>query len=577
MPNRVPQNTPIERQLFKIATVLAVCVTGFWLIVGIWAEYNWPVMTIYSLAFGFFSFILWRLIKKKYSMILVNTYFYFSAFLLSLGWFPAGGITGSIIHLFILIYFAGLLTLTPKSYLIFVCVMITIVISLIGIEILYPELVAIYTNEFSRIRDLSIGNILIMVISGFAVFAFKKAYLKDQWQIGELNKTLQEEKVKAENADKTKSQFLTTVSHEMRTPLIGIVGIADLLKETPLNDEQKELISSLSSSSSLLHSLISDVLDLSEIENGKLVLHESTFDVKQEVNQIIEIFKANVRNDTRDLSVTFEHDEKIHPHVKGDLLRLKQVLINLVNNAVKFTDQGFVSVTTKLLYQNNDVINIQFNVEDSGRGIAPHQQEKLFEKFYKTQQSDNSRAPGSGLGLSISKSLVELMNGEIRLVSELGVGSTFTIDIPFKKSTEKSSKPIPTALPKNLKVEDLRVLLVEDVAINQMVIKKMLSNIEVTNIDLAENGLEGFEKATTQVFDLILMDIQMPIMDGIEATKKILSYYTTQNQKAPVIFALTANATKEDIERCLASGMSHFISKPFTQKALLDGVKKHLD
>lgn len=576
MDKKQNQTTPIERKLLKIAAILAVSVTAFWLVFGVIVGYQWPVMTIYGIGFIFYSFVLWKVLKGSFHPVLVNAYFYFGAAFLALGWFPSGGITGAVIHLFILLYFAGLLTLAPRSYLVFVSIMVLIVITFTFVELRYPDLAAPYLDERQRITDIAIGEILTMIISGLAVFSFKIEYLKDQVRIRKLNRFLQEEKVKAETADKTKSQFLTTISHEMRTPLSGIVGITDLLNKTELNEEQKQLVANLSNSSSLLHSLISDVLDLSEIESGKLVLHKSSFDLKKEILKVLDIFKTSLKGMEKHIELVYHHDESIEFGVNGDLLRFKQVLINLINNAVKFTDEGQVSVSTVAMKSADQEVEIQVDIQDTGPGIPEKIQHELFQKFVKFHDTSTPDSPGTGLGLAISKNLVELMGGEIWFVSERGAGSTFSFKIPFEKVHEKGLDIHEAGVSPKNDFSNLDVLLVEDVQINQMVIRKMLSNLHIKKVDLAEDGLKGLERAKDKHYDLILMDVLMPEMDGIEATELILKHFVEIDKPPPIIFALTANATKEDIDLCLSVGMDHFISKPFTQEELVQGLRKFL-
>ena len=411
------KNEKIEILLFEIAIFLTILVFLFWTGFSFYAGYQTLIKTIF--VFGFVAYTgIYIAQKKGVSFnIMSSIYFGLSFGIMAFAWLPGGGITGAIIQFIILIFISGLLVLPIRAYLVFILLTSVIVIGFAIYEYFNPTAAVPYSNEIHRIRDISIASIISIIVLGFSLFTFKRSYVRDRESLNKAIKEIQVEKVKAESADKAKSQFLATVSHEMRTPLNGIVGISELLSETDLNPEQVEMVKNLSYSSNMLHSLISDVLDLTTIEDENLELNENVFQLESEISDILEIFRPKIDSRKSFLHLHHEHDERIPKVLYGDITRIRQVIVNLVNNGVKFTNNGSVIVQTKLLNRESGVATVQFTVSDTGIGISKEDQDKLFTKFFRTGLANTIE--GTGLGLTISKRLVELMGGEISFTSQL--------------------------------------------------------------------------------------------------------------------------------------------------------------
>lgn len=567
------KNEKIEVLLFEIAIFLTILVFLFWTGFSFYAEYQTLIKTIFI--FGFVAYTgIYIAQKKGVSFnIMSSIYFGLSFGIMAFAWLPGGGITGAIIQFIILIFISGLLVLPIRAYLVFILLTSVIVIGFAIYEYFNPGAAVPYSNETHRIRDTSIASIISIVVLGFSLFTFKRSYVRDRESLGKAINDIQVEKVKAESADKAKSQFLATISHEMRTPLNGIVGISELLGETDLNPEQVEMVKNLSYSSNMLHSLISDVLDLTTIEDENLELNENKFHLDSEIKDILEIFRPKIDSRKAFLHLHHEHDNSIPKVLYGDISRIRQVLVNLVNNGIKFTNDGSVIIQTKLLKKEDGIATIQFSVSDTGVGISKEDQDKLFTKFFRTRLANTIE--GTGLGLTISKRLVELMGGEISFTSQLKKGSTFSFDLPLSLKPKTPEKVEASVNDDDL--SGLKILIAEDVPINQMVLSKMLKNLGIENIDIVDDGKQALEAATNgeNEYDFILMDIQMPKLDGSQASRRIIEFY--KGDLPFKIIAVTANVMKDDFVLYRESGMVDVLSKPVNIKMLSHTLHKHLN
>jgi PAS domain S-box-containing protein len=372
---------------------------------------------------------------------------------------------------------------------------------------------------------------------------------------------LKKAKVLAEEGTKTKSQFLANMSHEIRTPLNGIIGMAQILNETRLTKKQKEIVNILSTSGENLLVLINDILDFSKIEAGKINFINKDFRLDKPVKEIYDILSR--RAEEKGLLLYVNIDKNIPAYVNGDEYRFKQVVLNLVNNAIKFTEKGHVKISVENIGIKEGLHTIKVSVEDTGIGIPEAKKKELFKSFSQLDPSSTKQYEGTGLGLAISKLLTNMMKGEIGVESKPGRGSTFWFTAGFKEGTppQNIKKDLVVAQSKKLKSKTIRVLVVEDNLINQKISSFSLkkAGMEVT---LANNGQEAVELFKKQSFDVILMDIQMPVMDGYEATREIRKIEKSLNTYTPII-ALTANAMQGDAEKCIAAGMDNYLSKPF--------------
>lgn len=384
------------------------------------------------------------------------------------------------------------------------------------------------------------------------------------------NDLLAQEKQKAEQATRAKSRFLANMSHEIRTPLNGIVGVIDLLSRDDSAVNKKTLIDIVNQSSASLLSIINDILDVSKLEEGKVQLENIDFNFHSELRLLTDLHRvyAEKKNLTLDLSIANDVPEM----VSGDPTRLKQVLANFLNNSIKFTKSGGgISVATEIKNMDMSHVELLISVQDTGIGISPEEMSNLFTAFGQANDSTTREYGGTGLGLMISKQLVELMNGELTVESEKDKGSIFSFSVVF----EQSSKLPTVSAMQNYDVikqdemtidpilAEAAILLVEDNQINQTIAETMLKKLNC-QLDIAKNGLEACEIVRSKPFDVILMDCQMPEMDGYMATLKIREYEREHNLQRSTIIAVTANAFDHDRQRCFDCGMDDFISKPFT-------------
>lgn len=369
---------------------------------------------------------------------------------------------------------------------------------------------------------------------------------------------LRKAKELAEDAAETKANFLATMSHEIRTPLNGVIGTATLLSDTSLDATQQEYVSTLKRSAEVLLSLINDILDFSKMDAGKLTLESIPFAPTALINDLNSMFQSQFEQ--KNLKTHYQLDDKLPTWLLGDEHRLRQVLINLIGNALKFTEQGEVTVYVKLVGVLGNQCRIRFSVQDTGIGISTVAQARLFEAFTQADGSTTRQFGGTGLGLSISKKIVELMKGKLQVESTEGQGSRFFFDILLNKTDSPINSSVKPEIITPALVKGKKVLLVEDNKINQMVAGKLLEKFGYA-YDIAENGLQAVEKATSNHYDTILMDCQMPVLDGFEATQRIRQLEQTGSQHTPII-GLTANALAGDREKCLACGMDDFTTKP---------------
>ncbi len=374
----------------------------------------------------------------------------------------------------------------------------------------------------------------------------------------------------AEAASRFKSALLASTSHEIRTPMNGIVGMVELLLKSPLNERQRQYAEAINHSSEALLGVIDDLLDLAKIEAGKLTLKEVDYSPREVAERVVAILEPRAKG--KDLELGVDVDPEVPPWLRGDAGRLRQVLLNLVGNALKFTEAGKVEVVLEReAGRDGAEPSLRFAVRDTGIGIAERDQENLFQPFSQAANSSSRRLTGTGLGLAISRQLVELMGGEIGMKSALGEGSTFFFRIPLEigKAPEENAElasGVGAEAPGPARNRQLRILVVEDNKINQLVLSQMLKSLGYPH-DIAEHGVEALSFLARETYELVLMDCQMPELDGYETTQRIRS--AENDGEHLTIVALTAHATHGEREKCLAAGMDDYLAKPLRQKQLV--------
>ncbi|ARV14540.1 ATP-binding response regulator [Polaribacter sp. SA4-12] len=379
-------------------------------------------------------------------------------------------------------------------------------------------------------------------------------------EIAEKNIELDKLRKIADKANKEKSRFLAMMSHEIRNPLNSILGYAEMISSETLNDQVIKYIKNLSSAGKNLKVIVDDILDLSRIEAGKLELVSEEISVKEIVQNCENDFQH--LNTNEDVSLVFSISKQIPEFILGDAVRMQQILANLINNAIKFTDKGTVTALVNVLSETKNDLKLIFEVTDTGRGMSKEQGLKIFEEYQQNELNDNRIHGGAGLGLAIVSRLVNAMNGIISVESELNAGTSFFVEIPFSKTVKIGQFVAKEILQeKNIDLKNKKVLVADDDILNQTIVSHIL-NKEKANVTLVNDGLEALSKIQEENFDVILLDINMPNMTGEELMKQ-KNMFIKYNANTPFL-ALTANTSNEDIERYLELGFSDVISKPYT-------------
>ena len=414
------------------------------------------------------------------------------------------------------------------------------------------------------------GNVLGVVIVARDVTEQKRisTELIEAKVFAEMATTLAEEakdiaesaKLTAENAMKAKQQFLSNMSHEIRTPMNAIIGFTKVVLKTELTEEQKEYLTAIKLSGDALIVLLNDILDLAKVDAGKMIFEMVPFKMALSISAMLHLFETKILE--KNIKLIKEYDSNIPGVLVGDPVRLHQIILNLVSNAVKFTSKGKITVGVQMLREDRDSVTIEFSVTDTGIGIAENKIEKIFENFQQASSETSRLYGGTGLGLAIVKQLVEAQGGTVTVKSKIDEGSVFSFVLSFLK-TNSNAEPEAEYLELDKEIKNIKVLVVEDIALNQLLMKTLLNDFGF-ECEIAVNGKIAIEKLQTATYDIILMDLQMPEMNGFEATEYIRGKI---NSKIPII-ALTADVTTVDLARCKTVGMNDYISKPVDERLL---------
>jgi signal transduction histidine kinase len=433
----------------------------------------------------------------------------------------------------------------------------------------FPQNKYIRQEVQSGLTDIIFRPVISEIIIGKVKNAIESFQYSEKYAILQKEKEhsdfeLNDTKQKSEQANYTKSLFLANMSHEIRTPLNGILGMANILAETNLTKEQRSFLHLIQISGENLLLIINDILDFSKIESGQISLEETSFDLAEEIEIVMSLMRLNAQD--KHLDLKYSIDKQVNLNIVGDPLRLRQILINLINNAIKFTETGGVTLMVKTVKNITNQYFLKFSIVDTGIGINNDSKNKLFKEFSQADNSITRKFGGTGLGLAICKSLVKLMGGIIGLESELGKGSVFWFEIPYRESSIETSDQ--KSISELNFSHHLNILVAEDNPINQKVAIHSLSQLGY-HCDLAKNGKQAVDLYLNKQYDVIFMDIQMPELDGLEATISIRNHERKTNHPKPVIIvAATANAFNEDKQKCLNAGMNFHMSKPFRPEEL---------
>ncbi|MBL6606886.1 MAG: response regulator [Flavobacteriaceae bacterium] len=426
--------------------------------------------------------------------------------------------------------------------------------------------------SFSKITTgLSIALIVILSLLTLSLYKNNNLRAKANILLQDKNNELQVAKERAEKASMVKAEFLSTITHELRTPMYAVTGLTHLLLEENPKPEQKEHLRSLQFSGEYLLNLINNILDLNKLEANKVEIEKTTFNLKRRLNDVL--IALNKSAVDRKNNLRLEYDDEIPDKLEGDSVKLSQILINLIGNSLKFTQNGDVIVRVKKLGDKNNKITLHFEIEDNGVGISKKKQKSIFESFSQASLQINRKFGGTGLGLSIVKSLLELMGSRIQLESQLGKGSKFwfdlVLDISAQGATEEdNAKQLNESEYSSL--ENRHILVVEDNKINQMITRKILEKRNII-CQVADNGMDAIKMVETNDFDVVLMDIHMPGISGIEATQEIRKF----KPDLPII-ALTAVTIEENIDEFFRAGFSEIIPKPFKTEEFFEKIHRTL-
>jgi signal transduction histidine kinase/CheY-like chemotaxis protein len=660
LPGKMP-NRSLEEGIFTRVVFVTLLVSLAYVFTTLLFGLNF-INTLYSLiSTTVFVFYYWLLKAKRLYKVIVIPFVLSCMFLLSISWFNSRGYSGPVPYIYLLVLVLTMMIIQKKLKFVAVFLLFLNVSTLIAVELLFPNLMLPYPNKTSETLD-SIFTIFTAYLILYALLEILRSkYEKEREKVEKQN-------IELKKATEAKSLFLANMSHEIRTPLNGIIGTASLLRATDLTREQRDYIETLSVSSERLLKILNEILDFSKIEAGKTDLEPLSFSLDDLAAEAVELILPKAKS--KALSLNLNIDEKLPHYIFADAGKIRQMMVNLLDNALKFTDEGFVSLELKCLEIFENELIVQVTVVDSGIGIATEAKHKLFLEFSQLDTSNTRKYGGTGLGLAIVKKLAVLMGGNVQVESTLGTGSAFSFSfkaglsknladsflenkkialytdgkhalaerylrswganiihvkalgnlraeninlIIFEESSDIDFKSLNEGLPFlilpkssrkeafSLKItefeapllknqfkgqienvlncdefnlpadsavsSDISILIAEDDNINRKLALQILKRLG-HEADFAMNGKEALNMASKKNYDLILMDIQMPEMDGIEAAVKIRKHYQGISNASPIIIAMTANVMEADRQNCFDAGMDDFVPKPIQLETL---------
>lgn len=579
------ENALVQR-IFNTHCLLGIIIFSINVVVDSYTKLEWVVriLTIMYL-FIFCGIYYLSRFRGKFKCLTVPMFFV-SLSAINISWFLLNGMNGGITVAFVLVAVVHSLTFpSSKSYWVPFVLFVNYFL-LVFLNIKYPDWIHNqYPTQYDQMVDSVILAMTSIVVSGIVVVVFRRAYEKDRIAIKEknielisteeklrkhgenlsiINQELIEAKQEAERLHQQKSDFLSTISHEIRTPLNSVIGMARLLTLDGASPEDMKNLSILQFSANNLLNLINDVLDFSKIEAGKITLEELDHDFSKLFHSIVNQFTHLVNE--KDIALKINYDKNIAQYLKIDDTRFKQIMYNLISNAIKFTHEGSVECKARLLNEGEETCEVRIEVKDTGIGIGKERQELIFKAFEQESVAINRKYGGTGLGLSITKELVHLMGGEIKVESNVGGGTCFFFDVTLKKGENVEIDDHLSVFDNGLDLSFLNILVVDDNAMNLQLAVAIFKRWNVA-IKTADTGVTALDMVKKNKFDFILLDLQMPEMDGYQVAESIISMEKDEIDKTPII-ALTASVQQEVKEKALGVGMTDFLSKPFAPEDL---------
>ena len=587
------ENALVQR-IFNIHCLFGVVIFFINFVIHSFTDSLW-VIKLLTLVYSFAYLILYYFsrFRGKYGDSLSIVSFFITLSVLNFSWFLLNGFDGPIVLGFILASVFHSVTF-PKKYGVFVPGMF--LLNFLFLVFIHFELNHLISNGYysptEQYIDLFSLSVISIFLCGVVIIVFRKTYEKDRIALRQkniellnteeelrkhsenlliTNQELTTAKHEAERLHQQKSDFLSTISHEIRTPLNSVIGMARLLTLDGASPEDKKNLSILQFSANNLLNLINDVLDFSKIEAGKITLEELDYDFSKLFHSIVNQFTHLVNE--KDIALKINYDKNIAQYLKIDDTRFKQIMYNLISNAIKFTHEGSVECKAKLLNEGEETCEIRIEVKDTGIGIGKERQELIFKAFEQESVAINRKYGGTGLGLSITKELVHLMGGEIKVESNVGGGTCFYFDITLKKGDTVEIDDHLSVFDNELDLSFLNILVVDDNVMNLQLAVAIFKRWNVP-IKTADTGVAALDMVKKNKFDFILLDLQMPEMDGYQVAESIISMEKDEIDKTPII-ALTASVQQEVKEKALGVGMTDFLSKPFAPEDLQSMIFKY--